>query len=139
MTSMTASLTVPLDIFDPNALSSKPDASSSEIVSQRIFFNNGASSASSSQPYRKSISSLDLNGPDQSAVEQLTVEVAVTHTLRPALSRGQTVLLITTLAGITFASSMSTGLFTIGLPVIAVDLALADNLLLWSVSSLVNL
>lgn len=47
------------------------------------------------------------------------------------LSRTRTVILIATLTGITFVGSMSGGLLTIGLPWIAADLNLADNLLLW--------
>ena len=47
------------------------------------------------------------------------------------LSRTRAVILITTLTGITFVGSMSGGLLTIGLPWIAADLSLPDNLLLW--------
>ncbi|RAH75713.1 aminotriazole resistance protein [Aspergillus aculeatinus CBS 121060] len=50
------------------------------------------------------------------------------------LSRSRMVILITTLTGITFVGSMSSGLSTIGLPVIAADLKLPDNLLMWPVS-----
>ncbi|KAJ5333014.1 uncharacterized protein N7506_006797 [Penicillium brevicompactum] len=56
------------------------------------------------------------------------------------LSRASAVILITTLSGITFVGSMSGGLLTVGLPTIAKDLDLANNLLLWpaSVYSLAN-
>lgn len=47
------------------------------------------------------------------------------------LSRASAVILITTLSGITFVGSMSGGLLTVGLPTIAKDLDLANNLLLW--------
>lgn len=47
------------------------------------------------------------------------------------LSRSNAVILITTLSGITFVGSMSGGLLTVGLPTIAADLDLPDNLLLW--------
>lgn len=47
------------------------------------------------------------------------------------LSRTRAVILIATLTGITFVGSMSGGLLTIGLPWIAADLNLAENLLLW--------
>ncbi|GFF94650.1 aminotriazole resistance protein [Aspergillus lentulus] len=59
---------------------------------------------------------------------------------RTNLSRTRAVILITTLTGITFVGSMSTGLLTIGLPWIATDLGLPENLLLWpsSVYSLAN-
>jgi hypothetical protein len=50
-----------------------------------------------------------------------------------SLSRTAATILICTLAGITFVGSMSTGLLTIGLPRMANDLHLADNLLLWLV------
>lgn len=47
------------------------------------------------------------------------------------LSRARAIILIATLTGITFVGSMSGGLLTIGLPWIAADLELPDNLLLW--------
>jgi lipid-binding SYLF domain-containing protein len=47
------------------------------------------------------------------------------------LSRARAVILITALTGITFVGSMSGGLLTIGLPGIAADLKLPENLLLW--------
>ena len=47
------------------------------------------------------------------------------------LSRSSAVILITTLSGITFVGSMSGGLLTVGLPTIAKDLSLPNNLLLW--------
>jgi hypothetical protein len=47
------------------------------------------------------------------------------------LSRARAVILIATLTGITFVGSMSGGLLTVGLPSIATDLGLPDNLLLW--------
>lgn len=47
------------------------------------------------------------------------------------LARSRAVIIIASLTGITFASSMSTGLLTVGLPVIADDLNLPENLLLW--------
>ncbi|KAJ5747005.1 uncharacterized protein N7511_008701 [Penicillium nucicola] len=56
------------------------------------------------------------------------------------LSRSNAVILIITLSGITFVGSMSSGLLTVGLPTIAADLSLPENLLLWpaSVYSLAN-
>lgn len=47
------------------------------------------------------------------------------------LSRTRAAILITTLTGITFVGSMSSGLLTVCLPGIAIDLNLPDNLLLW--------
>jgi hypothetical protein len=47
------------------------------------------------------------------------------------LSPTRAVILITALTGITFVGSMSGGLLTIGLPEIAADLKLPENLLLW--------
>jgi hypothetical protein len=49
------------------------------------------------------------------------------------LSRLRAITLIATLTGINFVGSMSGGLLTIGLPWIAADLKLSDNLLLWYV------
>ena len=47
------------------------------------------------------------------------------------LARSKAVIITASLTGITFASSMSLGLLTVGLPVIANDLDLPANLLLW--------
>lgn len=55
----------------------------------------------------------------------------LTHGARDVLSRTRAVILITALTGITFVGSMSGGLLTIGLPEIAADLKLPENLLLW--------
>ena len=49
----------------------------------------------------------------------------------PELSRLRTVMIIFSLTAVTFTSSMSTGLVTIGIPRIASDLHLADHLILW--------
>ncbi|KAJ5204926.1 major facilitator superfamily domain-containing protein [Penicillium cinerascens] len=59
---------------------------------------------------------------------------------RDVLSRTRAIVLVTALTGITFVGSMSGGLLTIGLPEIAADLKLPENLLLWpaSVYSLAN-
>lgn len=46
-------------------------------------------------------------------------------------SRWATTLLITTLCGVTFASSMTTGLLAVALPTMAEELDIADGLLLW--------
>ncbi|KAJ5513772.1 hypothetical protein N7463_003324 [Penicillium fimorum] len=56
------------------------------------------------------------------------------------LSRSSAVILIITLSGIMFVGSMSGGLLTVGLPTIAKDLNLPNNLLFWpaSVYSLAN-
>lgn len=95
------------------------------------------------------ISGLDLDDSTQLSMlhSQLheSLETSVTHNLsngqpsleddyqtRPVdLSRSSAVILITTLSGITFVGSMSGGLLTVGLPTIAKDLNLPQNLLLW--------
>ncbi|KAJ6121051.1 hypothetical protein N7523_005331 [Penicillium sp. IBT 18751x] len=70
--------------------------------------------------------------------EQVSSELA--HDGQDVLSQTRAVILITALTGITFVGSMSGGLLTIGLPEIAADLELPENLLLWpaSVYSLAN-
>lgn len=73
---------------------------------------------------------LEVYDHSHDAPKIISLEAAATVPV-PELSKWQTFLLITTLSGITFASSMSTGLITIGLPVIAADLSLVENLLLW--------
>jgi len=61
--------------------------------------------------------------------EQFVLESAEAPTV--VLSKARTVFVIATLTGITFTSSMSTGILNIGLPRIAMDLILPENLLLW--------
>ncbi|KAJ6171794.1 major facilitator superfamily domain-containing protein [Penicillium chermesinum] len=70
--------------------------------------------------------------------EELNYDASSTDTSN--MSRTRATILVTTLTGLTFVGSMSTGLLTIGLPWIAADLNLPDSLLLWpaSVYSLAN-
>jgi hypothetical protein len=63
--------------------------------------------------------------------EIVTLETALAASLPLELSLWRTALVIATLAGLAFANSMSIGLITIGLPVIAADLDLSESLLLW--------
>jgi hypothetical protein len=63
--------------------------------------------------------------------EIISLETVLATGSTSELSIWRTVLVITTLSGLVFANSMSIGLITIGLPVIAADLDLAQNLLLW--------
>lgn len=79
---------------------------------------------------KRKISTTAAHGPsEQFALEQADSPGEV-------LSRGHTIFVIANLTGIALASSMSTGLLTIGLPRIATDLTLSQNLLLWSVMDL---
>ncbi|KAL8687547.1 MAG: hypothetical protein Q9218_006316 [Villophora microphyllina] len=50
------------------------------------------------------------------------------------ISKGRTAIVIAVLFGTTIVGSFSTGLLTVGLPRMAADLELADNLLLWPAS-----
>jgi hypothetical protein len=59
------------------------------------------------------------------------IEAGSVHPPTSELSKGWTILVITTLTGMTLASSISTGLLTIGLPIMATDLELPENLLFW--------
>jgi hypothetical protein len=54
------------------------------------------------------------------------------------LSPLHTFVVILSLAGITFSASVSTGLLTLGLPTIANDLQIPDNLMIWCVRSGLN-
>lgn len=74
--------------------------------------------------------SLETSVTDQLSNGQPSPEDAY-ETQRVNLSRSSAVILITTLSGITFVGSMSGGLLTVGLPTIAKDLNLPNNLLLW--------
>ena len=51
----------------------------------------------------------------------------------PDLSMGRTTAIISVLTAVMFTSSMSTGLVTIGIPIIAADIHLPSHLILWSV------
>lgn len=84
-----------------------------------------------SGPTDNAITSKASNTNDQPVIELSTFHAASTEGPPLLFSRGRTVFVIATLTGITFASSMSTGILTIGLPRIAADMQLADNLLLW--------
>jgi hypothetical protein len=81
--------------------------------------------------HESAISPPSLNGSIRHTATQFSLENAAVNPPVPERSLVQTILLIATLTGITLASSISTGLLTIGLPRIATDLQLADNLLLW--------
>lgn len=71
-----------------------------------------------------------LHGQVQPPLEQFTIEHQPADP--PVVpSRSRTIFLITTLTGIMFVASMSTGLLTISLPRIAQDLKLSSSLLLW--------
>lgn len=55
-------------------------------------------------------------------------------TSSPPMSRARASIIIATVAGVTFLSALGSGLLTVGLPRIATDLNLANNLLLWPAS-----
>jgi hypothetical protein len=66
--------------------------------------------------------------------EELRRDIAVCRAtdLEPNfLPHGRSIIVIAALTGVSFLSSMSTGLLTVGLPRIAVDVKLPANLLLW--------
>ena len=69
--------------------------------------------------------------PTQKSPDELDYLEDLNDSRSVNLSRASAVILITTLSGITFVGSMSGGLLTVGLPTIAKDLDLANNLLLW--------
>ena len=99
--------------------------------------NNSASSATAgSELLIRRVLPFEVYDPaPASEINSLEMVLATAPATAPApaseLSMWRTVLIITTLAGLAFANSMSIGLITIGLPVIAADLDLAQNLLLW--------
>ena len=47
------------------------------------------------------------------------------------LSRSQVVTIIATVSGVSFLNSMQSGLLTVALPRIAMEVGLEENLLLW--------
>ncbi|KAI4216061.1 MAG: hypothetical protein LQ351_001557 [Letrouitia transgressa] len=52
----------------------------------------------------------------------------------PNLSRSRSILIVVTLAGVSFLNTLGSGLLTIALPRISQDIGLAENLLLWPAS-----
>lgn len=52
-----------------------------------------------------------------------------------AMKRGRVIVIIAVLTGTSFLSSLSNGFLTIGLPRIASELSLSDNLILWPSSA----
>lgn len=80
--------------------------------------------AKESDPHGRDSPSLQLQAElDQQMYSERSTE----------LSKGRTVTIIATLTGTTVVSSFSTGLLTVGLPRMALDLNLPPNLLLWYV------
>ena len=71
------------------------------------------------------------NAPFNFSSEQFVLEDAAAPAM--TYSNFHAICLIATLTGIMFAGSMSTGLLTVGLPRIPVDVKLQENLLLWYV------
>jgi hypothetical protein len=98
--------------------------------------NSGSSATAGSELLIRRVLPFEVYDPaPASEINSLEMVLATAPAPAPApaseLSMWRTVLIITTLAGLAFANSMSVGLITIGLPVIAADLDLAQNLLLW--------
>jgi hypothetical protein len=92
--------------------------------------NSGPSAAADSELLTRRVLPFEVHGPTP-ASEIISSETVLAAGPASELSILRTILIITTLAGLAFANSMSIGLITIGLPVIAADLDLALNLLLW--------
>ncbi|KAK1963868.1 MFS general substrate transporter [Colletotrichum sublineola] len=87
--------------------------------------------ATATTPVARPLSSEKAPGPSR------TVSVADVEPQDAQLatqSLWATTLLITTLCGVTFASSMTTGLLAVALPTMARELDIADGLLLWPAS-----
>jgi hypothetical protein len=89
-----------------------------------------SSNPAENSPRRSQASTRQEQSQNQYPIDQFLQENAGETTF-PTLSKAETVLIISTLTGITAANSMSTGLFTIAIPRIAEDINLPDNLLLW--------
>jgi hypothetical protein len=70
-----------------------------------------------------------LPGNGRNSLQSLAMEFPTTDDL--SLSTSTTITVSLTLAGTIFLSSVCTGLLTIAIPRVAVDLELADSLLLW--------
>ncbi|KAJ5458603.1 hypothetical protein N7475_009991 [Penicillium sp. IBT 31633x] len=105
----------------------------SQTTAQTRTANSGVDLDDSNQLQSQLHGSLEASLTRHSSTEQPSLEDA--YEIRSAtLPRSSAVIVITALSGITFVGSMSTGLLTIGLPTIARDLSLPDNLLLWPVS-----
>jgi hypothetical protein len=94
--------------------------------------NSGPSAIVGSDLFLRRALPFEVQGP-VAGFEIVSLETVIAPAPAPApeLSIWRTVLVITTLAGLAFANSMSIGLITIGLPVIAADLDLTESLLLW--------
>jgi len=87
-----------------------------------------SSSAGSSVNYGTVSSS-----PPPEAIPYNDIDVPKCSHKNDGLSPFHTFVVILSLAGITFSASASTGLLTLGLPTIAKDLQLPDNLMIWCV------
>lgn len=72
-------------------------------------------------------------GPIEEAARIEVISMLPTVVERPAhaLSKQRTIIAIATLSTVSFLSSLSTGLLTIGLPRMAVEIGLPDYLIAW--------
>lgn len=80
---------------------------------------------------RKTPSVFEFSTSCSTLAERLAVDDEVKEKPKKELSTWQASVIIHTLTGITIMSCMSTGALTIALPVIARDLHLSDQFLLW--------
>jgi len=87
---------------------------------------NTLTTAKSTQGAQLTVRSTSGNLQDGSAIlpQDATPESAV-------LEKGRSIIVIFLLTAVMFMNSMSTGFITVGLPRIAADLDLSENLLLW--------
>ena len=94
-------------------------------------------SARSPTPQSASIAARSSNDDDRAMVAvPPAAPVVVTEASRTQkfLPKSRAVIVIATLSGVSLLSSVSTGILTIGLPRMAIDVGLEEHLLLWCVT-----
>ena len=74
------------------------------------------------------------NGDDMIVPEPVSVGSPQEAATDPPITRARSALLVGTVTGISFLNTLGSGLLTVGLPRIATDLHLQENLLLWPAS-----
>ena len=72
-----------------------------------------------------------LNLPSAERIDEIPVLPPLPETETGFLPHGRAIIVIASLAGVNFLSSVTNGLLTVGLPRMASDVGLPQHLLLW--------
>ncbi|KAL9608327.1 MAG: hypothetical protein Q9167_006832 [Letrouitia subvulpina] len=105
-----------------------PNDSDLEIELPTLGPSSASASISNPAKERQSKDGIHLKTGDSS------LESPPSSIAEPNLSKLRSILIVVTLAGVSFLNTLGSGLLTIALPRISQDIGLAENLLLWPAS-----